>query len=428
VSVVVIGVNHRTAPLELLERMTIGDGELPKALHQLTGTENLSEAVVLSTCNRIEIYGRAERFHGAYADVRNFLADSSFLPPEQFSDHLYSYFDTEAVNHLFSVIAGMDSAVLGENEIQGQVRRAWTVAREQDAAGPTLNLLFRRAIEAGKRARTETGINRHITSVSQAAVAMAQERLGHLNGRSVLVVGAGEMGEGMANALADAGADDIRVANRTAARAHELAQRTGGAAVSLLDLPDQLAEVDVVLTSTGSEVEVIDEEDLAPIVEARPDRPLLVVDIAVPRDVAPAVGQLPGVTLLDMDDLRRFADAGVAERRREAARVGTILDDELTRYRQASTATEMAPVVVALRQQAEDVRAAELERFRRRHSYLGPDELAAVEALSRSLVAKLVHQPTVALKDAAGTARGERLLTALQDLYGLSDDGEGDTP
>ena len=416
--------NHRTAPLELLERLTVGDGELPKALHQLVSAENLSEAVVLSTCNRIEVYGRAERFHGAYADIRNFLSDVSFLPPEQFSDHLYSYFDTEAVNHLFSVISGIDSAILGENEIQGQVRRAWEVARDEGAAGSSLNLLFRHAVEAGKRARTDTGINRHITSMPQAAVALATDRLGALDGRSVLVIGAGEMGEGMATALADAGADDVRVANRTTARARSLADRVGGNAVGLLDLPDQLAEVDVVLTSTGSDALVIEEGDLASTMAERAGRPLLIVDIAVPRDVAPGVGDLPGVTLLDMDDLRRFADAGVAERRREAARVETILQGEIDRYRDATTAREAAPAIVALRRQAESLRAAELERFRRKHSYLDADDLAAVEAMSRSLVAKLVHQPTVVLKDAGGSARGDRLITALAELFDLTDDDE----
>lgn len=428
-SAVVIGLNHRTAPLELLERMQVGHAQLPKALHDLVGRENVSEAVVLSTCNRLEIYVRAERFHGAYADVRNVLAEISFLPPEDFADHLYTHFGDEAVAHLFRVIAGLDSAVLGENEIQGQVRRAWEAARQEGASGKALNLLFRHAVEAGKRARTETRINRSITSMSQAAVVMAGSHLGSLDGASVLVIGAGEMGEGMVTALTSAGAGDVRVANRTSKRAHELASRMGGTAVPLLDLPAQLLEVDVVLTSTGADALMIEEEDLAEVMAARAGRPLLVVDIAVPRDVSPAAGALEGVTLLDMNDLRTFAAAGVADRRREVARAQDILVDELHRYQEAGSARRVAPTVVALRERAEELRLAELTKFQHKHSYLGEDELKAVEGMSRAIVAKLLHAPTVVLKDAAGSARGDRLLAALQELFGIESGGspiEGD--
>ena len=219
VSVVVIGLNHRTAPLDLLERMTVGDGQLPKALHDLTTRPNISEALVLSTCNRTEVYAVAERFHGAYSDIRGFLADFSFLPPEEFSDHLYVHYDSAAAQHLMAVTAGLDSAVLGESEIQGQIKVAWERARDEGAAGPALNLLMRHALEAGKRARTETGIARSVASVSQAAVAMADRAPGRHRRARVLVLGAGEMGEGMAVALAGAGAAEVAVANRTSRRA-----------------------------------------------------------------------------------------------------------------------------------------------------------------------------------------------------------------
>jgi glutamyl-tRNA reductase len=417
VSVVVIGLNHRTAPLELLERMAVADGQLPKALHDLTTREHISEALVLSTCNRTEVYAVAERFHGAYGDIRGFLADFSFLPPDQFADHLYVHYDTAAVSHLLSVTAGIDSAVLGESEIQGQVKVAWERAREEGTAGPALNLLLRHALEAGKRARTETAIARNIASVSQAAVAMAGERLGGVDGKTVLVLGAGEMGEGMAVALAGAGVGRVQVANRTPARAAELAARVGGEAVSLVDVTDHLRDADLLLTSTGSQVPLVTAADVAPIMAARPDRPLLVVDIAVPRDVDPEVAAVPGVTLLDMDDLRRFAAAGVAERRREVAAVEAILSDELERYLVATSAREVAPMIVALRQRAESVRSAELDRYRNRYEDLDPRQLELVDAVTRGLVAKLLHQPTVVLKDAAGSARGDRLVAALRELF-----------
>jgi glutamyl-tRNA reductase len=416
VSVVVIGLNHRTAPLDLLERMAVGEGQLPKALHDLCTRPNLSEALVLSTCNRTEVYAVAERFHGAYSDIRGFLADFSFLPPEEFADHLYVHYDTAAVSHLMSVTAGLDSAVLGESEIQGQVKHAWERAREQGAAGQTLNLLLRHALEAGKRARSETGIARNIASVSQAAVAMADGHVGGITGTTVLVLGAGDMGEGMAVALAGAGAARVLVANRTPGRAAALAARIGGEPVPLVELPERLADADVLLTSTGSRAPIIEPGDVEPIVAGR-ERPLLIVDIAVPRDVDPGVGDVEGVTLLDMDDLRRFAALGVAERRREVAAVEIILNAEIDRYLGATSAREVAPMIVALRQRAEAVRTSELDRFRGRYDDLDPRQLELVEAVTRGLVAKLLHQPTVVLKDAAGSARGDRLVAALRELF-----------
>src|SRR5690606_22766581 len=230
---------------------------------------------------------------------------------------------------------------LGETEIQGQVKTAWERARAEGAAGPTLNLLVRHALEAGKRARTETGIGRNIASVSQAAVAMAAERLGGLEGRWVLVLGAGDMGEGMTAALAGAGVGDVLVANRTRERAEALAARVGGRAVPFVDLPHQLTDVDLLLATTGSSTRLPEAADVEPVMAGRPERPLLVVDIAMPRDVDPAVAEVPGVTLLDMDDLRRYASVGLAERRREVASVEAILEEELERYLGAASAREV---------------------------------------------------------------------------------------
>jgi glutamyl-tRNA reductase len=418
VSVVVIGLNHRTAPLDLLERMNVPDGQLAKALHDLCSREHISEAMVLSTCNRAEVYAVAERFHGAYSDIRSFLAEHSFLPPEDFADHLYVHYDSAAAAHLFSVTAGLDSAVLGESEIQGQVKQAWDQARGEGAAGPGLNLLLRHALEGGKRARTETGIGRKVASVSQAAVAMARERLGGLAGKTVVLLGAGDMGEGMAVALAGAGERiNLMVANRTQAKAVALAARIGAEPVAPVYLPDRVADVDLLLTSTGSQAAIIERSDLEPVMRGRERRPLLVVDIAVPRDVDPAVADIDGVTLLDMDDLRGFAAAGVAGRRGEVAAAQATLNDELERYLDASSAREVAPMIVALRERAEVVRQAELDRFRGRLDDLGADQADLVDAMTRRLVSKLLHQPTVVLKDAAGSPRGDRLVAALRELF-----------
>ena len=418
--VVVIGLNHRTAPLGVLESMTIDARELGKTLHALLSAENVSEAVVLSTCNRTEVYAVAEKFHGGYADIRRVLADLAFLDAEDFSDHLYVHHDTAAVAHLFDVVSGLDSAVLGEHEIQGQVKSAWVAAQKGDAAGPTLNLLFRHALEAGKRVRHETAIGQGTASVSYSAVALADQHLGGLAARRAVVLGAGDMGASMAASLADAGVADLVVANRTFDKARAVARPLDARAVRFADLVDELVEADVLLTSTGAASILLTRDEVASVVERRNHRPLLLVDIAVPRDIDPQVSELPGVTVLDMDDLSAFAEAGLAERRKEVEVVRTLLDAELERYLAASSARAVAPVIVALRTAAESVRAAELARAQGRLNGLDDSQLAAVDAVTQSLVAKLLHTPTVALRDAAGSAKGDRLVQALRDLFDIA--------
>ncbi|MDQ1427844.1 MAG: glutamyl-tRNA reductase, partial [Acidimicrobiaceae bacterium] len=334
--------------------MTVSDGQMAKALHDLLGRDNLTEAVVVSTCMRTEIYAAAARFHGAMSDIRNFLAEWSGYPPEQFGDHLYSYYEDAAANHLFRVASGIDSAVIGEGEVLRQVRHAWESARSEKAVGPVLTRLFRHAVEVGKRARSETAITRGITSLSQAAVAMAADRLGSLEGRTVLLVGAGEMGEGMAQALAAVpGIGRTLVANRTWSKAAQLAQRIGATAVELGGVGGALEEADVLLTSTGAPTVLIEAADLEPVLPARKGRPLLVVDIAVPRDVDAGVGRLPGVTLLNMDDLKAFVDAAMAERRRELPAVNRIVAEEVARFSELTAEREMAPLVATLRDRVE---------------------------------------------------------------------------
>jgi glutamyl-tRNA reductase len=420
VSVVVIGLNHRTVPLDLLERVTIDDLGLTKALHDLVSRDNLAEVVVLSTCNRTEIYAVAERFHGAYGDVRDFLSELGHLAPEEFSHHLYSHYDDAAVTHLFSVAAGLDSAVLGESEILGQVRTAWERAQAEGTSATMLNMLFRHAIEVGKRARTETSIGRHTASVSSAAVEMAANELGSLAGRRVLVLGAGEMGEGMVVSLAGAGVADIRVANRTKDRALALAERVGGRAISLDDVGAALREVDLLLTSTGASSIMLEHADIADAMADRDARPLLIIDVAVPRDVDPSVALLDGVSLFDLDGLRTFAERGLAERRAEIGAVHDIIEAEVVRYVDRASARTAAPLVAQLHEHAEALRTAELERFRTRLDALDPAQRELVEQITRGLMAKVLHEPTVRLKDAAGTPRGERLSESLRHLFDLA--------
>ncbi len=416
-SVVVVGLSHRSVPLDLLERMAIGEPRIPKALGDLLGREFVSEAVLLSTCHRVEAYVVAERYHGAAQDVRNFLSELAYVAPEEFSDHLYTYTDETAAAHLFGVAAGLDSLVVGESQILGQVRDAWDRARVEGAAGPRLSTLFRHALEVGKRARTETAIGHGITSLAHAAVAMAGERLGPLEDRRVIVLGAGEMGEGMVSALTKVG--DMVVVNRTLDKAVALAGRVGGRAVPFDELPTALAGADLLLSSTGAPGVVVEEADLAAIQAHRPDRPLLVIDLGMPRNIDPAVGDLPGITLLDLADLRAFVDAGLDKRRKEVVRVRGLVADELSRYTADLAAREVVPTVTALRHQAEAIRVGELERHRSRLAGLDERQTDAVESLTRAIVAKLLHEPTVRLKDAAGSPKGERLSVALRDLFDL---------
>jgi glutamyl-tRNA reductase len=419
VSIVVFGVNHRTGPLSLLERVTIAEDALPKTIHGLMSQPNIREAVVLSTCNRTEVYAVAEKFHGAYADLRDFFCTLGGFSADELTPHVYSQHDAEAVRHLFEVAAGLDSAVLGESEILGQVRTAWDQAKSEGGALSTLNLLFRHALETGKRARTETSIGRHTTSVSAAAVEMARESLGTVEGLTVLVVGAGDMGEGVTVALAGAGAGEILVTNRTIEKAQSLADRVGGQVTEFYRLSESMGQADVIVTCTGSGTSIIDVDMVSPVMPMRADRPLFIVDIAVPRDVECAVGEINGVTLMDLDDLRDWAAHGQALRSNETSAVKSIVVEEVERFVVESTARQAAPLVAQLHERAEVVRVSEIERLSRRFGSFDDEQRAAIDALTKGIVAKLLHDLSVRLKDDAGTPRGERNAAAVRDLFDL---------
>lgn len=419
-SILVVGVNHRSGPLPLLERVTIAPAHLAKAVSGLAQRDNVREAVVLSTCNRTEVYVVAELFHGAYGDVRDLLCELGDLAIDELTPHLYSQHDTAAVTHLFEVAAGLDSAVLGESEILGQVRTAWDIAQQEGAARSTLNQLFRTALAAGKRARTETGIARGTASISHAAVEMITDLSGDLDGRRVLVIGAGAMGEGVAVALRRSGGAEILVANRTADRGASLAERVGGVVVAFDRLAEAIAAADVIVVGTGAEEAVLTQSVVAEARAARGTaRPLHIVDIGVPRNVDPAVAELAGVSLVDLDDLRDWADRGLAHRAVEAERVRSIVAEEVERFLIESTARQAAPLVASMHAAADRVRNAELERFASRLAGFDETQREAVESLTKAIVAKLLHEPSVRLKAQAGTPQGERNAAALRDLFDL---------
>lgn len=416
-SILVIGVNHHSGPLSVLERVALPVDELPKAVTGLAGRDNVREVVVLSTCNRTEIYAVAEKFHGAYADIRDFLCDLGNISPDDLHPHLYSEHDDAAVRHLFEVAAGLDSAVVGETEILGQLRQAWEIAQREGGARTTLNLLFRHAIGVGKRARTETGIARGTTSVSHAAVEMAVDHHGSIEGRRVTVVGAGAMGEGIAVALHGAGVGDVRVVNRTPERGRSLAERINGVALGIDGLIEAIDASDVVLTSTGSGTPIVTPELMRQI--PRRGRPLLFVDIAVPRDIAQGVAELADVTVLDLEDLSAWADRGRAQRLGEVDQVLQIVGEEVDRFAAESAALQAAPLVAALRQRAETHRAAELDRYAKRLAHLDDTQRELIESITRGIVAKLLHEPSVRLRNQAGTPQGERNAAAVADLFDL---------
>jgi glutamyl-tRNA reductase len=418
VSLIVVGLNHRTAPVHLLERMTVPEDQLAKVLHDLSAREHLLEVVVLSTCNRTEVYARCTHFHPAVGDVSAFLSSYSGAELEEFADLLYTYYDEAAVAHLFSVAAGLDSMIVGEGEILGQVREAWQAAVREGTA-PQLAGLFRHAVESGKRVRTETGIGRHPVSIPSAAVAVATEHLGSLEGARVLVVGAGHMGTGLASTLRSRGIEEVVIANRTLARAEDAAARVEGRAIPLNEIADTLVDVDVVLSSTASSQVLIERATIEMVMACRSGRPLLIVDVALPRDVDPGVREVNDVTLLDLDDLKEYAQRSAERRRREIGKVREILAAQIDRYRADRAGREVAPLVTSLHDLGETVRQGELDRFRAKLEQLDPDQRTLVDALTQGIVNKLLHEPTVRVKDAAGTPRGEYYADALAALFDL---------
>ena len=397
---------------------------LAKTLAELRDRSTVSEVVVVSTCLRTELYAVVDRFHEGVEALQEFLAAKAGAPVTALSEHLTVRFDDAVTTHLFEVAAGTRSAVLGETEVLGQVRRALEAAEAERAAGPVLSGLFRRAVAVGRRVRTATAISRGSTSLSHVAVELATAHVGgSLAGRRVLVVGAGDMGEGVVSALfgrVDPGA--LVVANRTVGRAQAMADRVGGRAVALSAIADTLGEVDLVLVSTRSATPVLDAEALAGpaarrAAEGRP--PLVVIDLSVPRNVEPAARAVPGVALFDMDHLAAHAELTVHARRAELDAATAIVAEEVERYRADDRARGAAPVVSALRSKVDDLARSELDRHRARAQGLDAAQWAEVESVVRDALAKLLHHPTVALKEAAGTARGERLVEALRALFDL---------
>lgn len=416
-SVLVVGLNHHSAPLDLLERVSF-DAELrAKALHHAVQLDPVRECVILSTCNRVEIYGLVSGFHAGLASLRGLFGDIHHVSEASFADRTYALYDADAARHLFGVAGGIDSMVLGEPQILAQVREAFRAATDEGAAGPILSALFRHGIKAGRRARAETDIARLGASFATAGAALARREMGTLGGKTVLLLGAGKMTTLSARVMAREGAR-LLVANRTHAKAEELASRAGGSAVPMRLLVEALAESDLVLASTGSSAPVVTAELVEDAMRDRAGRPLTLLDLALPRDVDPACAGIPGVTVRDLDALRDVL-APTADQLAEVERVREIIAAEVPRFIAWRRSHALAPLIESLLERAEAVRSREIARAGLKLGELSADQRDAVEALTRAIVAKLLHGPLTSVKNAAGTPEAEALARALRDMFGL---------
>lgn len=428
--IVVVGMNHVTAPVEVRECLAFNSSALKWALNCLKPGDGSSpgycmEGVILSTCNRLEVYGLVEDPDSGRQSLCNFLADLHRISYEEFAPYLYTYYDNEAVLHLLSVAAGLDSMILGEAQVLGQVTQAYEAALSEGTAGPVMSNLFRRAIRAGKRARNETTIGHNAASVSYAAVQLAKKIFGDLQSRLVLVVGAGEMGELTAKTLMDNGAQGLIVANRTYDRAVQLAQQWNGQAFKFDQLAEALCQADIVITATDAPHAIIHAGMVHKALAMREGRPLFFIDIAVPRDVESAVRHIPNVHYYDVDDLQAVIATNIEERRREIPKVEAIMAEEAGQFAAWLKSLDVVPTIAGLREFAEGIRQAELEKALRRLNGISERERNIVCALSVGIVNKLLHEPTVRLRQHANGHSGFYYSQAIRELFGLDGSGQG---
>ncbi len=417
-SLLIVGMSHRTAPVALLERASFGGDDIAKALHELLAGEHVDEALLLSTCNRIEVVVDAERFHGGVNEVSALFARKSGHATDELSAHLYVHYEAAAVEHLFSVAAGLDSMVLGESQVLGQLRSAYALAREESAIGRVLHELCQQALRVGKRVHTETGIDRVGASVVAVALDAATQVLGgDLRARRAVIVGAGAMGALAGTTMSRRGLTDLVVANRSMANAGRLARTLSGRAVELAALEAEFVAADIVLTSTGATGIVIPAEVIERAMAARADRPLVILDLALPRDVDPAGAAVPGVTYIDLEHLRGVLEGSQSQLDVSAAR--SIVAAEVAAFVTWERTVAVAPTVAALRSYAANVVDAELLRLTGRLPDLPAADRAEVANAVRRVVDKLLHAPTVRVKELAGVPGGESYAEVLRELFGL---------
>jgi glutamyl-tRNA reductase len=419
-AILTLGVSYRRAPIELLERLAFGDEDLPKVFRRAEDLDSLDEFAILSTCNRVELYADVRSYHAGFLSLKQLLCESRDVDPEVLADPLYSHFETQAAEHLFSVAAGLDSMVVGEQQIQGQVREALHRATAAGTAGPSLTGLFHAALRAGRRVRTETALGAAPDALVDGAAAIAADEIGGLEGRTIVVVGAGQICALAVKHLRARGVGTIRVLNRNPQRARALAERTGSAYGGLDALPAAAADADVVVSATGAAGVVVDAGTIRAAVAGRGARSRVVVlDLAVPRDVDPAAADVPGVRLIDIETLKSSPAAGPSRGSGEIVRATEIVAEEVRRFSVRRRSDRLAPLIRSLRSRGDDVMAGELERFRSRLGDLTADEREAVEGLARGIVSKLLHDPIVQLKERSGPGTDDAYARLLAELFDI---------
>lgn len=416
-----LGVSHRTAPVELRERLDFSSRDVGAAVESLSARSSSAESVVLSTCNRSEIYVVSEDPARAREEIVSFLCEYHQLPSDVFSPHLFAHDDVAAAQHLFRVASGLDSLVVGEPQILGQVKTAFQAASERRCTGPLLNKTFHWAFGVGKRVRRETSLGEGAVSVSFAAVSLARKIFGRLEGRRVLVVGAGEISTLTAQHLRSQGVADIAITSRTTSHAEELAAEVGGRAIAWADLRQAIGNADIVLTATGSQRPIIVREDVEAVLGRTRAEPLFIIDVAVPRDVDPAVGEIEQVFLYNVDDLQGIVQENLARRGAEIARAEAIVEEEVARFTAWQRSRRAIPTVVALRQRFEDIRRAELRRLESRLASLSPEERARVDEVTRLIVEKLLLEPTEQLKALPDVETQTAYAEAMSRIFRLGD-------
>ncbi len=415
-----IGISHKTAPVALRERVALTENEAERFIRDLVSNDDLREAVVISTCNRTEVYIVARNAVEAESVLLSKLAGRAGIRPTELVEIVYSPRNCDAARHLFSVTAGLDSMIVGENEVQGQVRRAYEAALGAGTTGPFTNRLFRAALQAGKRVRSETALGTARVSVPSVAVALARETVGELGEKNVVVIGAGETAELTARALSEQGVTTLFVANRRIERARELAQRFGGGVGSLDELPERMLEADIVVASTSSPHPIVGASELEQIMLARDGRPLLLIDIAVPRDIEDSCNAIPGVRVLNMDDLQSAAARNLEVREGEREQASEIIEDEITRFSGWMAQQGATPTIAALREHGSAIVEQVLAENDGRWESVSPRDVARIEAVARAVMQRLLHEPTIRTK-ALEQSGGHGRIAVLRELFGLDE-------
>jgi glutamyl-tRNA reductase len=413
-----IGVNHNTAPVEVRERLAIPESRLAETLKTFCNHPGVDEGLILSTCNRVELLAKTKN---GSADLRSFVHEFFHLQPSELAPHLYEYRERDAIRHLFRVTSSLDSMVVGEPQILGQVKEAYATARAVGAVHSQLDLLLTRAFAVAKRVRTETAVGSSAVSVASVAVELAKKIFGSLQGKNVYLVGAGKMSELAARHLLAHGAESIFVANRTYDRAIRLAQKFDGQAIEFSRLYDTCDRGDIVITSTGSPVSIFRREHGELFMSRRKNRPMFFIDIAVPRDVDASMNKVDGIFVYDIDDLQQAVASHVADRRKEAELAEQIISSEVERFHARLQTLDVVPTIVSLQDHLETIRQAEIDRVRGRLGSLSPDQELAIETLTRGIVNKIMHTPISTLKTAARDAEATTVVDLVRRLFNLQE-------